>query len=135
MGLEKLKDVYDPLSGRAGQAVVDPYENAVLDPGALRGVPPLAPVCDTLASWKDSGPVIRLSEYLRRVDGIKLQRACDGSPVLHFSPGLRRPDLDRQTDQGEAAHNALMLFGAAADDLHVLMSRGLINLPNASRGL
>lgn len=82
-----------------------------------------------IQSWKDSAPVIRLSEYLKANSqhGIKLYQQ-DGEPLLSFIPGLcggKGMDVTRW----EAACIAANLYMAAVDDIRYLLLRGMINIP------
>ncbi len=79
-----------------------------------------------LQSWKDSAPVVRLSEYLKmhKDQGIKLYQR-DGSPFLLFEPGVRCDDLGRL----KIVKAAALLLVDAADDLKYLLTNGLIDIP------
>jgi len=81
-----------------------------------------------LQSWKDSAPVIRLSEYLKSYSkyGIKLYQE-DGKPILNFNPGLRGKDMD--VERWSVACQAVDLYHAAFNDLQYLLSHGLIDIP------
>lgn len=118
MGLDKLKDVYNPMFKK--ETPIEALATAlatILDPPALN-------------SWKDSSSVILLSEYLKQCKqyGIQLY-ASDRCPALHFSPGLTAADVKGKTERGRASYNALDLLLAAAMDLRYLMAEGLIDLP------
>ena len=79
-------------------------------------------------SWKDSTPVVLLSEYLKRYpdNGIKLYQR-EGELVLRFEPGLERKDIG--SERWQIASNAVRLFTDAAADLIHLMTNGLIDIP------
>lgn len=81
-----------------------------------------------LQSWKDSAPVIRLSEYLKkhREQGIKLYQS-NGRLALVFDPGLSRDDFN--SERGQIARNASSLLIDADDDLKYLIDNGLIDIP------
>ena len=82
MSLAALREVYNPLAPK----------------------PELKP---PLQNWKDSVPVILLSEYLRinKHQGIRLcQSAFDGEPCLHFNPGLQ--PKKNNPERWEVAENA-----------------------------
>jgi hypothetical protein len=107
MSLEKLMDKYNPLKGiETTQAKVDTTE---------------------LQSWKDSAPVIRLSEYMKmhQGKGIYLYQRR-GRPYLYFEPGIVKGD--RNTERWQIAFNTTVLFFEAADDLEHLISKGLIEI-------
>jgi hypothetical protein len=104
MGLDQLKDVYDPLSKKKS----------------------LAPA--PIQSWKDSATVVRLSEYLKLNKGCGIQIInYDGMPALRFSPGLRKVD-----GRWQIAINAERLLCDAAADVQYLITNGLIDLPSSS---
>ena len=75
-------------------------------------------------TWRDSGPVTALSEYLKTCEGIRLMD-LDGCPTLHFIGGIRPTDEKRWSQ----ALKALALLEAARDDLKHLMAAGKLNLP------
>ena len=102
MGIDQLKDVYDPLAKKN------------------------SPAPRPIQSWKDSAAVIRLSEY------IKLNKGCgikiinrDGMPALRFHPGLRKADGE---GRWRIAINTEQLFWDAAADLQLLMANGMIQI-------
>jgi hypothetical protein len=81
-----------------------------------------------LQSWKDSAPVIRLSEYLKKHKdrGITLYQS-NGRLALVFDPGLSRDDF--KSERGQIARNASSLLIDATDDLKYLIDNGLIDIP------
>lgn len=103
---------------------------------ALRDVyNPLAPKPESkqpLQDWKESVPVILLSEYLKikKQFGIRLYQN-DGEPFLHLTPGLKA--ADRESERWEVVQNAAQLFLDAADDLKELMGNDKISLPTLRR--
>jgi len=107
MSLEKLMDTYDPLKGK---------ETTEVKVEAVG-----------LQSWKDSAPVVRLSEYLKKHKdlGIYLYQR-NNRPYLFFDPGLT--GQDRQTERWQIAFNTTLLFFEAADDLEYLIAKGLISI-------
>jgi hypothetical protein len=103
MSLDSLREIYNPLAIK--KEVKPPLQN-----------------------WKESVPVILLSEYLKtRGDfGIKLCHD-NGSPCLCFNPGLSR--ADKETGRWAIAEIVEGLFMDAADDLKELIANGKIDLP------
>jgi hypothetical protein len=103
MGLANLKEKYDPLKAKVEEAA-------------------------NLQSWKDSAPVIRLSEYLKKHkdQGITLYQS-NGWLALVFDPGLSRDDF--KSERGQIARNASSLLIDATDDLKYLIDNGLIDIP------
>jgi hypothetical protein len=99
MGIEKLKDKYDPFKKRN-------------EAGQLRRI-------------EDSAKVVRLYEYLGSVEehGIELVE-IDGDPALSFNPGLLR----NQTERWDIATRAECLFLDAARDLRTLFEIGVLKL-------
>jgi hypothetical protein len=99
MGIEKLKDKYDPFKKRNQS-------------GALRRI-------------EDSPKLVRLYEYLGTIEefGIYLVE-IDGNPALSFEPGLMR----NQTERWEMATRAEGLFFDAIQDLRELMKNDCIKL-------
>jgi hypothetical protein len=89
------------------------------------------PTAPKLKNWKDSAPVMCLSEYLKlqKNHGIHLYRTSEGKPSLCFEPGLNHKDW--QGERYRVATEAARLLLAAADDLKYLISEGLIALPIA----
>jgi hypothetical protein len=79
------------------------------------------------APWRMFPDVVLLSDYLKanREHGIKIVRQ-DDLPVLHFDPPLDYSDQDRLA----VAQRALELFDDAIGDVHYLMHRGLIPVPD-----
>jgi len=118
---DKLNAKYDPLKSA-------PLPSAP-QPGG--GLPPALPT--TLSAWQDSGPVMRLSEYLKQhqSQGIKLYQSEDGKPSLCFVPGLGLADM--KTERWQIALGAVELLQDAADDLNQLLTDGLIVLPTQPR--
>ncbi len=108
MSLEKLMDKYNPLK------TTGTNEAKVETTG--------------MQSWKDSAPVGRLSEYLKRHkdQGIYLYQR-NGRPYLFFNPGIAQ--ADRSTERWQIAFNMTVLFFEAADDLEYLITKGLIDVP------
>lgn len=82
-----------------------------------------------IQSWKDSAPVIRLSEYMKaqKGHGIKLYQA-NGKPMLRFEPGLGCADM--KTKRWKIAKNIMALLIDAADDLKYLIANNLIDIPS-----
>jgi len=83
-----------------------------------------------LQNWKESIPVILLSEYLRihKTKGISLcQSWFDGEPCLHFNPPLSKKD--HGNSRWDIVENACALLLDAAEDLKELIASGLIKLP------
>jgi len=103
MSLAALRDVYNPLATK----------------------PETKPA---LQSWKESTPVILLSEYLKmkKECGIRL---CDdnGVPAICFRPGLKAGDIG--SERWKVAENVCGLFADAVPDLMELMASGRIELP------
>ena len=110
--LAKLNEKYNPLKKK--QEVIE-YPPVVLSSSDRR-----------LESWKDSAPVVRLSEYLKihKDQGITLHQR-DGSPILSFNPGVSQ----HETERWKIAQNAALLLIDAADDLKYLIANGLIDIP------
>jgi len=105
MSLASLRDVYNPMIPKP------------------ESKPPLQ-------NWKESIPVILLSEYLRihKAKGISLcQSWFDGEPCLHFNPPLSKKD--QGNSRWDIAENAFVLLLDASDDLRELIASGLIKLP------
>ena len=128
MGLAKLKEKYDPL-----KAKVEDEPQITIKSGAEaspKGLPVDPKVEDTtkLQSWKDSAPVIRLSEYLKKHkdQGITLYQSNDRLALV-FDPGLSRDDF--KSERGQIARNASSLLIDATDDLKYLIDNGLIDIP------
>ncbi|MEN6620003.1 MAG: hypothetical protein ABFD50_00410 [Smithella sp.] len=87
-----------------------------------------------LQDWKESVPVILLSEYLRihKDKGISLYvSSVDGEPCLHFNPPLKPSEMG--STRWEVTNNACAFLMDAADDLRELISSGLIKLPVSQR--
>jgi hypothetical protein len=113
---------YDPLAKEKELVVVDvKVENGSGDPG--------------LRDWKDSAPVVRLSEYLKSNpdQGIKLVLS-DGMPALVFEPGLTKACTPKTKERWTIATNCLSLLYDALTDLRHLISIGSINLPEITAG-
>lgn len=87
----------------------------------------------SLDSWKDSAPVMRLSEYLKahKDQGIKLCKS-NGKPRLIFKPGLGLADM--KTERWQVALNAIDLMQTASHDLKILMLNDLIDIKNDGAG-
>lgn len=81
-----------------------------------------------ISDWKESTPVILLSEYLKmkKECGIRL---CDddGIPAICFRPGLKSGDIGGE--RWQIAENVCDLFLDAVPDLLALMKSGKIDLP------
>jgi hypothetical protein len=102
MGIDQLKDVYDPLTRKKTTA-----------PGSM-------------SSWKDSAAVVRLSEYLKLNKGCGIQVVNrNGMPALSFHPGLRKAN---GTSRWQIAVNVEHLFFEASADLDHLITSGLIKI-------
>jgi hypothetical protein len=88
-----------------------------------------------LEDWKDSAPVVRLSEYLKdnKDQGIKLIMS-NGHPALSFEPGLTKATTTQQKERWQIATNCLSLLQDALSDLRYLISIGRIHLPTSSTG-
>jgi len=84
-----------------------------------------------LNSWRDSKPIVDLSDFLKmhQDQGIKLCQR-DRDVVLMFEPGLTTHD--KQTGRWAICNDAVELMMLASDDLHDLISRGLLELPTAA---
>lgn len=105
MSLAALRDVYNPMIPKP------------------ESKPPLQ-------NWKESVPVILLSEYLRihKTKGISLCQSCfDGELCLHFNPPLSKND--QWNSRWEIVENAWALLLDAAEDLKELIAIRLIKLP------
>jgi hypothetical protein len=111
MDLAKLNEKYNPLKKKQEVA---PVSVSALSTDMI------------LKSWKDSAPVVRLSEYLKihKDQGITLHQR-DGSPILSFNPGVSQ----HETERWKIAQNAALLLIDAADDLKYLIANGLIDIP------
>jgi len=86
-----------------------------------------------LQSWQDSGPVVRLLEYLKKHEekGMNLILK-EGRASIRFEPGLS--GKDRGTERWQIAVNTLQLLQEAGEDLGYLMTKGLIELPTNGAG-
>lgn len=115
MGIESLKSIYDPIQKKKITEETQSNNN--------------------LLSWKDSAPVVRLSEYLKanRDQGIKLILS-DGHPALSFEPGLTKAITLQQKERWQIATNCLSLLHDALSDLKYLISTGRIHLPTSATG-
>jgi hypothetical protein len=114
MGIESLKDVYDPIAKKT---------NAIGQQEQQQSLP----------DWKDSAPVVRLSEYLKENpdQGIRLILS-DGQPALRFEPGLTKVITEKDKDRWQVATNCIELLFDALADLKQLISTGRIKLPDLS---
>lgn len=90
---------------------------------------------ESLQDWKDSAPVVRLSEYLKsnQDQGIKLVMS-EGMPALIFEPGLTKACTPKTKERWTIATNCLSLLYDALSDLRHLISIGSINLPEITAG-
>jgi len=78
-----------------------------------------------LQDWKESVPVILLSEYLKREGSVGIKLYNDnGIPSLHFNPGSRNVQI---------VEEVRVLFEAAIFDLIELINSGKIELPTHDR--
>jgi hypothetical protein len=105
MALSTLRDVYNPLAKK---------ENSK----------------SLFESWKDSVPVVLLSDALKIVGkkhGIRLRITDDGRPSLLFNPGLNKKDIG--SERWSIAEQVSELFVDAIDDLILLMKYKKIELP------
>ena len=105
MSLAFLRDVYNPLAIK----------------------PETKP---SLKSWKESIPIVLLSDALKIVGkkyGIRLYITDDGRPSLLFHPGLKSKDIG--SERWNIAEQVSELFVDAIDDLLLLMKSGKIELP------
>jgi len=86
-----------------------------------------------LQSWQDSGPIVRLLEYLKTHEdkGVKMILK-EGRACLRFEPGLG--GKDRGTERWQVAVNTLQLLQEADEDLGYLITKGLIELPANGAG-
>jgi hypothetical protein len=112
--LEKLTAKYGPQSDDAA-----PPPEIETEPGKK----------EVLSHWKDSGPVVMLSAFLKEYNdqGFSIQQTRDGSAVMHFEPGLKGPDHDRE--RWELAEHAIYLLDEAREDLKHLISIGALTFP------
>jgi len=88
-----------------------------------------------LHDWKDSAPVVRLSEYLKmnRGQGIHLI-ISDGHPALAFEPGLTKVKTEKDRHRWQIATNCIELLFDAVSDLKQLIANGSISLPESVTG-
>ncbi len=128
MGLANLKEKYDPLKAKVENEPQITTENGAVDSGPPQPASPKVEEAANLQSWKDSAPVIRLSEYLKKHkdQGITLYQS-NGWLALVFDPGLSRDDF--KSERGQIARNASSLLIDATDDLKYLIDNGLIDIP------
>lgn len=83
-----------------------------------------------LADWKESVPVVVLSDALKiagRKHGISIYLDDDGRPTLHFNPGLKGKDIG--SNRWTIAENVCELFIDAVPDLLLLIANKKIMLP------
>ena len=110
VGLEKIKDVYNPLVAK--------------DLEVEKETAPSDPENRPLINWPDSAAVVALSDYLKvhSNQGIKLYCYENGMPCLMFLPGLKRGDGDERWNIAiEASH----LLLSATKDLGYLIENGV----------
>jgi len=127
MSLEKLKDKYGIKTDQCDVAAHNLGGDCICPPDA--DLPDLWDPDEELQSWKDSAPVIRLSEYLKSnpQHGIKLYQE-NGKPILSFDPGLRG-GKNMDVERWSVACQAVDLYHGALMDLDYLLSHGLIDIP------
>lgn len=120
MGLAKLKEKYDPLKEKNGVASMD------TDPTPSHGT--------RFQSWKDSASVYRLSDYLKKQQsyGIRLYQR-NRSFVLYLEPAMTKHEFNG--DRGQILNNIYILLNDAVEDLQYLISKGLIDIPDAPNNL
>jgi hypothetical protein len=128
MSLEKLREKYDPLIAKVEDRPPLESQSGAINSGSRLPAAPKVEERIRLQSWKDSTPVVHLSEYLKqhKDQGIKLYRKYDGRPYLYFEPGLCRTDM--KTGCWQIAADAVRLLEDAADDLKYLIANNLINI-------
>ncbi|HOS77545.1 MAG TPA: hypothetical protein PLL15_05840 [Syntrophales bacterium] len=97
------------------------------DGDRVSGVPDTTDVpAPPIQSWQDSGPICRLSEYLKANDGHGIRVVLrHGIPALRFEPGLRRSDTQ---SRWQTACQAESLFWSAFEDLRFCITNNLISL-------
>jgi hypothetical protein len=101
-------------------------QSGAIDSGSQLPAAPKVEESIKLQSWKDSAPVVRLSEYLKehKDQGIKLHKKL-GRPYLYFDPGLA---MD-QRERWQIARNAVRFLEDAADDLKYLIEHNMVDIP------
>lgn len=116
MGLEKVKDAYNPLAVKVVKVDKEPA------PGEREKR-------RRLTKWQDSEAVSSLSTCLKEHgdQGMKLYQLDDGRPALSFTPGLCKADVN--TERWQIASMATELLIAAVDDLYLLIDAELLKLP------
>lgn len=79
-----------------------------------------------LTHWRDSQPVVALSEFIKEHadQGFHLERTQNNEPVLNFDPGLKNHDPGRFA----LAMHAEELLCQALPDLRSLLDLNLIGL-------
>jgi len=94
--------------------------------GSALQVPPK--VEETIQSWKDSAPIIRLSEYLKKHkdQGISLYQR-NGEFALRPDPDMTKEELNGH--RGQILRNVFTLLIDAKDDLNYLIDKNLIDIP------
>jgi len=119
-------DKYNPLKVEDKPQIT--IKSGAIDPGFPLQKVSKVEETTKLQSWKDSTPVIRLSEYLKKYkdQGIYLYQR-DGKPYLYFDPGLDRNDM--KSERWKIAQNTITLLIDAAHDLMFLIDNGLIDVP------
>lgn len=128
MGIDQLKDIYNPLAKRVEPQDVVPTQGGAYPISCVRPGPDRQP----LNSWHDSAPIMRLSAYLKenKEHGITIIIRGRGSvPSIHFNPGLCRKDMDVRW---QIAHETERLFWDAFEDMSGLMKMGKLKLPELS---
>lgn len=86
-----------------------------------------------VADWKDSVPVVLLSDALKilgKKHGIKLYVDEDARPTLSFRPGMGAAAAG--SVRWSIAEQITELFLSAADDLQALINAGKLNLPQST---
>jgi hypothetical protein len=133
MNLEKLKNKYNPLKSKDENDIEQNFTPADYDDHRDEAGRPLQfdeqgnRIAQPIQSWKDSAPVVRLSEYMKahKDHGIKLYQA-NGEPMLRFEPGLGCADM--KTKRWQIAKNIMALIIDAADDIKYLIAHNLIDI-------
>ncbi len=142
MGIEQLMEIYNPLAKEKNPPIygddIPPGAGAscgrsledgkASEPGSELGLSGAAdaPSGPPIRTWQDSGPVCRLSEYLKTNDdqGIRVVLR-KGIPALRFEPGLRQGDSQTRWQMVRQAES---LFWAAFEDLTYCIKQNLIVL-------
>jgi len=129
MGIESLKSIYDPILTNKEEKAISANKNYGMI-SERDAVEQQISTINVLHSWKDSAPVVRLSEYLKKNNnhGIRLN-ISDGHPLLRFDPGLSKIKTEKDRIRWQIATNCLELLKDALPDLKYLIAHDLIKLP------